>query len=93
MSPDRSVQTTSGLPIRFVPDLSRQVCSSNPCQTTDNACATIALMNIVMNVPEINLDDRLGGFKANTLRLKPAYRGKKLSECEWMRATHNSFLR
>ncbi|TVY80856.1 Ubiquitin carboxyl-terminal hydrolase [Lachnellula suecica] len=62
-------------------------------QTTNNACATIALLNIVMNVPEINLGEALGSFKETTRGLKPAYRGQRLSDNESIRNVHNSFAR
>jgi ubiquitin carboxyl-terminal hydrolase L5 len=62
-------------------------------QTINNACATVALLNIVMNVPEINLGETLSAFKAETQNLKPPYRGKKLGSNEFIRAIHNSFVR
>lgn len=62
-------------------------------QTIDNACATIALLNIVMNVEEIDLGDGLATFKSYTQNLKPAYRGKKLGENDFIRNIHNSFAR
>ncbi|CAG8954205.1 hypothetical protein HYFRA_00005825 [Hymenoscyphus fraxineus] len=62
-------------------------------QTTNNACATVALMNIVMNAPEIELGEVLTEFKNETKQLKPAYRGKALSENIFIRTIHNSFAR
>ncbi|TGO51329.1 hypothetical protein BCON_0163g00100 [Botryotinia convoluta] len=62
-------------------------------QTTHNACATIALLNIVMNVPNLDLGVGIRGFKEDTLFLKPAYRGQKLSQNECIRNIHNSFAR
>ncbi|KAK6608195.1 ubiquitin carboxyl-terminal hydrolase, family 1 [Botrytis cinerea] len=62
-------------------------------QTTHNACATIALLNIVMNVPDLDLGDCIGSFKEDTRFLKPAYRGQKLSQNECIRNIHNSFAR
>ncbi|KAF7876564.1 hypothetical protein EAF04_001653 [Stromatinia cepivora] len=62
-------------------------------QTTDNACATIALLNIVMNVPDLDLGDSVSSFKNDTQFLKPAYRGQKLSQNEYIRNIHNSFAR
>lgn len=66
---------------------------SNLLQTTDNACATIALLNIVMNSAGIDLGDALAAFKKSTRKLKPAYRGKKLGENDYIRNIHNSFVR
>ncbi|RDL32468.1 uncharacterized protein BP5553_08924 [Venustampulla echinocandica] len=62
-------------------------------QTTNNACATVALLNIVMNVPEINLGDVLSVFKKHTQGLKPAYRGQRLGCNDFIRSIHNSFVR
>ncbi|KAA8566369.1 hypothetical protein EYC84_008945 [Monilinia fructicola] len=62
-------------------------------QTTHNACATIALLNIVMNVPDLDLGENISSFKKVTQLLKPAYRGQKLSENEYIRNLHNSFAR
>ncbi|PQE14543.1 hypothetical protein CJF30_00007137 [Rutstroemia sp. NJR-2017a BBW] len=64
-----------------------------PCVTTHNACATIALLNIVMNIPQVDLGENLKQFKEETLHLKPAYRGRKLDQNNHIRALHNSFVR
>ncbi|KAH8791490.1 hypothetical protein BGZ57DRAFT_784675 [Hyaloscypha finlandica] len=62
-------------------------------QTTSNACATVSLLNIVMNTPEIDLGDALTAFKESTRLLKPPYRGQALSHSDFIRNIHNSFLR
>lgn len=66
---------------------------TNRTQTTHNACATIALLNIVMNVPDLDLGGSISSFKEATQLLKPAYRGQKLGENEHIRSLHNSFAR
>lgn len=53
----------------------------------------MALLNIVMNVPQIILGDALSAFKASTANLKPAHRGKLLDSNDFIRAIHNSFAR
>ncbi|EPE34557.1 Cysteine proteinase [Glarea lozoyensis ATCC 20868] len=62
-------------------------------QTIQNSCATVAMLNIVMNVPEIELGQTLRDFKRETEGLEPAYRGKQLGENVFIRNTHNSFAR
>ncbi|KAH7395722.1 ubiquitin carboxyl-terminal hydrolase [Cadophora sp. MPI-SDFR-AT-0126] len=62
-------------------------------QTTNNACATVALLNIVMNIPGLELGDNLQAFKEATQKLKPPYRGKRLSDNDFIRGIHNSFAR
>lgn len=68
-------------------------CPTDLFQTINNACATVALLNIVMNVEEIDLGEELGKFKSSTQQLKPAYRGKSLGEHGFIRNIHNSFAR
>lgn len=46
-----------------------------------------------MNVPELDLGTVLSKFKADTRRLKPAYRGQRLGSDMFIRGIHNSFLR
>ena len=66
---------------------------TNKAQTITNACATIALLNIVMNVPKVDLGEKLSAFKEVTKGLKPPYRGQELGENEFIRNIHNSFAR
>ena len=51
------------------------------------------MMNIVMNVPNIDLGESLSTFKAETRGLKPSYRGQRLGENGFIRNIHNSFAR
>jgi ubiquitin carboxyl-terminal hydrolase L5 len=46
-----------------------------------------------MNVEDIGLGDELTTFRSDTQKLKPAYRGKKLGENDFIRNIHNSFAR
>lgn len=46
-----------------------------------------------MNVPELDLGDIVSNFKSDTQFLKPAYRGQKLSQNEYIRNIHNTFAR
>ncbi|EFW99842.1 ubiquitin carboxyl-terminal hydrolase [Grosmannia clavigera kw1407] len=62
-------------------------------QTTSNACATIAMLNIAMNCPGLRLGDVLTRFKAATQHLHPALRGHLLSSHALIRSKHNSFAR
>jgi ubiquitin carboxyl-terminal hydrolase L5 len=51
------------------------------------------MLNIVMNIPDIDLGENLKQFKEETRHLKPAYRGRKLDQNGHIRALHNSFVR
>ncbi|KAG9249168.1 ubiquitin carboxyl-terminal hydrolase [Calycina marina] len=62
-------------------------------QTINNACATIALLNIVMNSPEVDVGNNMVAFKAETQKVKPSIRGQKLGQHEFIRNIHNSFAR
>lgn len=62
-------------------------------QTTHNACATIALLNIVMNAEDLALGEKLRKFKQESMDLSPPLRGNMISNSEWIRTAHNSFAR
>ncbi|KAF7561969.1 hypothetical protein G7046_g2149 [Stylonectria norvegica] len=62
-------------------------------QTTNNACATVALLNIVMNADEIELGEKLREFKDSTKDLCTSLRGHQLSRNSFIRRIHNSFTR
>ncbi|RSL67107.1 hypothetical protein CEP53_003134 [Fusarium sp. AF-6] len=62
-------------------------------QTTDNACATVAMLNIVMNADGLDLGDKLQEFKESTRHLNTALRGRQLSKNTFIRTIHNSFTR
>jgi ubiquitin carboxyl-terminal hydrolase L5 len=62
-------------------------------QTTDNACATVAMLNIVMNAEGVDLGDNLAKFKESTQNLTPAVRGYAMSTNRFLLATHNSLAR
>lgn len=62
-------------------------------QTTNNACATVALLNIVMNADNLDLGERLQSFKESTKDLCTALRGHSISSNKFIRKIHNSFTR
>ena len=62
-------------------------------KTTSNACATVALLNIIMNAHDVELGDKLQEFKAKTADLEPPLRGWLLCNNKWIRMIHNSFAR
>ena len=63
------------------------------CQTVSNACATIALLNIVNNVPDIDLGERMAHFKGFCNDFTPALRGTAVANFEFLKRIHNSFAR
>ncbi|KAF5677217.1 ubiquitin carboxyl-terminal hydrolase isozyme l5 [Fusarium heterosporum] len=62
-------------------------------QTTNNACATVAMLNIVMNAEGIDLGEKLQAFKESTRDLDTALRGHQISKNKFIRTIHNSFTR
>ncbi|KAK4124149.1 cysteine proteinase [Parathielavia appendiculata] len=62
-------------------------------QTTSNACATIALLNIIMNAEGLALGEKLRKFEEETRDLSPPLRGHMIDHSTWIRVAHNSFSR
>lgn len=62
-------------------------------QTVNNACASVALLNIVNNVPDIELGDNLQAFKDFTKDFTPALRGDAIANFKFVKDIHNSFAR
>merc|ERR1719411_1932549 len=62
-------------------------------QVIHNACATQAIISVLLNRKEIALGPTLGDFKAFTSALPPQMRGLALSNSVEIRKAHNSFSR
>lgn len=62
-------------------------------QTANNACATVAMLNIVMNVPDLELGENIQSFKEFTGKLSPLYRGEQLAHFDFVKRIHNSFAK
>lgn len=62
-------------------------------QTMANGCATVALLNILMNSPEVQLGDKLSEFKKTTQDLPSFQRGYLLESEASMRNIHNAYAR
>ncbi|KAK2794975.1 hypothetical protein FQN52_006854 [Onygenales sp. PD_12] len=62
-------------------------------QTSSNACASVALLNIINNVDEIELGEQLQHFKDFTMPFTPALRGDAIANFEFVKRVHNSFAR
>lgn len=57
-----------------------------------NACGTVALMNIVNNVPEAKLGVALQAFRSDTQAMNAVERGDYLNKFRPIKAVHNSFI-
>lgn len=62
-------------------------------QTASNACASVALLNIVNNIPGVDLGENLRHFKEFTMPFTPALRGDAINNFEFVKRVHNSFAR
>ncbi|OAX80376.1 hypothetical protein ACJ72_05296 [Emergomyces africanus] len=62
-------------------------------QTSSYACASVALLNIINNVDEIELGEELQQFKTFTMPFTPALRGDAIGNFEFVKRVHNSFAR
>ncbi|OLL21631.1 Ubiquitin carboxyl-terminal hydrolase 2 [Neolecta irregularis DAH-3] len=69
-------------------DASHDMCFAN--QTINNACATQAILSVLLNRPEIELGPELLQFKEFSQHLPSEFRGEAL---KLIRSVHNSFAR
>lgn len=62
-------------------------------QVINNACGTQALINILMNRPEVEVGDVLTNFKGFAEGLPADMRGMVIGNSDDIRVAHNSFAR
>jgi ubiquitin carboxyl-terminal hydrolase L5 len=62
-------------------------------KTASNACASVALLNIVNNIEGIDLGENLRHFREFTMPFTPALRGDAINNFEFVKRIHNSFAR
>lgn len=90
----QNAPTESGSPIRSRSRLiGRGAQLLTIFQTIDNACATIAMLNIVNNIQGIELGENLQAFKDFTKDFTPPLRGDAIANFQFVKEIHNSFAR
>jgi len=62
-------------------------------QLSDDACATQAILNVVLNCPAIDIGDELRNFKAETEAMSPVMRGLAITNSPIIRPVHNFLAR
>jgi ubiquitin carboxyl-terminal hydrolase L5 len=63
-------------------------------QTVDRACGTIAMLNLVMNINNLELGELLNDVKVRSRDLPAPLRGDLIArQSPAIRAVHNSFSR
>lgn len=62
-------------------------------QVPEYACASIAILNIVNNIPHIDLGKELRDFKEFTKEMDPLMRGDAIDSFDFVKRIHNSFAR
>jgi hypothetical protein len=62
-------------------------------QVPDFACATFALLNIVNNIPGLEMGQELRAFKQRTQDMTPRLRGDAIDDFTFVKQIHNSFAR
>jgi ubiquitin carboxyl-terminal hydrolase L5 len=58
-----------------------------------NSCGTLAMINVLMNSPDVNVGEHLSQFKDFTSAMTPFQRGEAFASFDHVKKIHNSFAK
>ena len=59
-------------------------------QVVNNACATLAVMNAIANIPGLQMGEQLAELFSFTTGMDPQTSGMAITSSDWLREAHNS---
>ena len=59
-------------------------------QVVNNACATLAVMNAIGNIPDLPMGSQLSDLISFTTGMDPQTRGMAITSSDWLREAHNA---
>lgn len=59
-------------------------------QVVNNACATLAVLNAIGNIPDLKMGTELTDLVAFTTGMDPQTRGMAITSADWLREAHNA---
>ena len=59
-------------------------------QVVNNACATLAVLNAIGNIPDLKMGTELTDLVAFTSGMDPQTRGMAITSADWLREAHNA---
>ncbi|KAJ7095748.1 ubiquitin C-terminal hydrolase [Mycena belliarum] len=62
-------------------------------QLSDDACASLAILNIVLNCPDIEIGAELAAFRQETESMSPVMKGLAISSSPFIRKAHRDLAR
>ncbi|KAF9783901.1 cysteine proteinase [Thelephora terrestris] len=62
-------------------------------QLSDDACASMAILNVLLNVQEVDIGERLRVFRNETERMSSPMKGLAVSNAHFIRQAHNDLAR